>query len=476
MTRQIRRLGLVAALMVFALLANLTYFGLVETPNLEAMSTNLRARQAEFDVNRGQILAGDTVIAESVPASDDSVFAYQRDYPDGPLYAPVTGFYSYIYGSSRVEHSSNDYLAAANSAQWLAKFMDSLTGRTAQGASVITTIDPVLQQAAWDALGGYTGAVVAMDPHTGALKAVVSTPSWDPNLLATHDLGAQQDAWTSLTTDPAEPMSDRATREIYPPGSTFKLVVAAAALDAGYTPDTLIDTPSSLPLPNSSATLTNSSNCGDGQVTLAFALEWSCNTAFANLGAALGADALRAAADKFGFDSPVLPELGGATSRFPDKLDPAELMMSAIGQYDVAASPLQMAMVTSAIANNGQLATPYLVEEVRSPDLALLYQHRVSTSQALTAPSAAALQQMMISVVANGTGTPAKIPGVTIGGKTGTAQSDPSRPNYAWFTAFAQDPDLVVTVFVQNVNAAGTDIAGGRIAGPIARAVIKASR
>jgi len=476
MTRQIRWVALVAAVMVFALLANLTYFGLVLAPQFESMSTNTRARQAEFDVHRGQILAGDTVIAESVASADDSAFAYQRVYANGPLYAPITGFYSYIYGSSRVENSYNDYLVGSASAQWLTKLMDSLTGRTPEGASVTTTIDPVLQQAAWDALGNYTGAVVAMDPHTGAVKAIVSTPSWDPNLLATHDLGAQQAAWQTLTTDPTKPMNDRATREIYPPGSTFKLVVAAAALDAGYTPDTLIDTPSSLPLPGTSISLPNSTNCGNSQVSLAFALEWSCNTAFAGLGAALGADAVRSAAQRFGFGSTVLPELGGVASQFPASLDQAQLMMSSIGQYDVAASPLQMAMVTAAIANNGQLAQPYLVQEVRASDLTPLYQHQVSTSQALSASSAQALQQMMIGVVNNGTGKPVRLPGVTIGGKTGTAQSDPSRPNYAWFTCFAQDPDLVVTVFVENVDTEGTDISGGRIAGPIAQAVIKASR
>jgi len=474
--RHIRFVSLVSALMVFALLGNLTYINLAREDSLEASPYNTRARQADFDVHRGQILAGDTVIADSVPSTDQSSFTYQRVYANGPLYAPITGFFSYIYGTSRIENSYNRDLAGSSSSQWLQHLIDVASGRTPQGASVVTTINPTLQQAAWNALQGYDGAIVAMDPHTGAVLALVTSPSYDPNLLASHDLGAVQDSWAQLTTDPTDPMTDRGTRETYPPGSTFKLVVASAALEKGYTPDTMIDTPSSLQLPNSSSWLSNSTNCGDTQVTLARALQMSCNTAFANLGAALGQDAIRAQADKFGFDTTHLPELGGAASRFPTGLDDAQLMLSSIGQFNVAATPLQMGMVVSALVNGGQLAEPYLVDEVRAPDLQVLYTHDTHVTQVVSPATAQSMQDMMVAVVANGTGTAARIPGVTVGGKSGTAETDSDNPNYAWFVSYALNPDIVVSVFLQRDEKTPVDLWGGANAAPLAKEVILASR
>jgi len=476
MNVQIRRVGVVAALLVFALLANLTYFIVAEQTELEASPYNVRARQSEFDIHRGQILAGDVVIADSIDAPADSVFRYQRVYANGPLYAQVTGFYSYIYNSSRVENSFNTDLVGKASSQWLQNLIDTISGRTPAGASVVTTISPTLQQAAWDALQGYTGAIVALDPHTGAVKALVSSPSFDPNRLAAIDRNDEVAAWEELTTDPTRPMSDRGTREIYPPGSTFKLVVAATALEQGYTQDTMIDTPASLPYPNSNLSLTNASNCGNEQVTLARAVQLSCNTAFANLGLALGARTIQNQAAKFGFGAPHLyEELGGVASHFPIPVDDAALMRSAIGQDSVTASPLQMAMVASVFVNGGQLAEPYLVEEVRAPDLSVLWRHEVNPKLAVSPATAQAMQEMMVSVVTNGSGTGARIPGVTVGGKSGTAQSDPDNPNYAWFVSFALDPDIVVTVFLER-GASSVDLWGGTDAAPLAKKVIEASR
>ena len=476
MNKQIRFVGLISALMVFALLGNLTYIELVREPALEASPYNTRARQADFDVHRGQILAGDTVIADSVPSDDDSDFSYQRVYSDGPLYAPVTGFYSYIYTYNWLEETYNDYLSGSSSSQWFQNLIDTMSGRVPEGASVQTTISPTLQKAAGDAIQGYEGAIVALDPHTGAVLALVTAPSYDPNLLASHDLDAVFDSWQQLTTDPTDPMTDRATREIYPPGSTFKMVVASAALEQGYTPDTMIDTPSSLPYPGSDKVLPNSSNCGDTQVTLARALQLSCNTSFANLGMALGADALRTQAEKFGFNSPQLPEVNGVASQFPENLDEAQLMLSSIGQYNVAATPLQMAMIASAFLNGGEMATPYLVQEVRAPDLTVLYSHEVDTTPVVKESTAQAMQDMMVNVVNNGTGTSAKIPGVTVGGKSGTAENDPDSPNNAWFISFALDPDIVVAVFLQRNESTPTDLWGGGDAAPVAKEVILASR
>ena len=476
MNKQIRFVGLISALMVFALLANLTYLNLFREDSLESNPYNTRAREADFDADRGQILAGDTVIADSVDSDDGSMFSYQRVYANGPLYAQVTGFYSYIYGSTRVENSYNDYLVGSSSSQWLQNLIDTVSGRVPQGASVVTTISPALQQAASDALQGYDGAILALDPHTGAIKALVSSPTYDPNLLASHDLGTEQSSWDQLLNDASGPMTDRATREIHPPGSTFKLIVTSAALEAGYTPDTMLDTPDVVTLPGTTSTLSNVANCGGTQLTLARALQLSCNTSFALLGDTLGADKIRAQAQKFGFGSEHLPELGGAASRFPDKVDEAELMMSSIGQFDVAASPLQMAMVAATFVNAGQMPDPYLVQEVRAPDLTLLYTHQVQTSQPVTMATAQQMKDLMVSVVENGGGSAAKIPGVTVGGKSGTAENDPTNPNYGWFVSFALDPDIVVVVYLERDVNDTNDLWGGSDAAPIAKKVLEATR
>ncbi|MDR2896605.1 MAG: penicillin-binding protein 2 [Propionibacteriaceae bacterium] len=476
MNRHIRQVGVVCALLVFALIGNLTYLNLTQTERLENNPYNVRARDADANIHRGQILAGDLVIAESAPSTDSSVYRYQRVYANGPLYAPVTGFYSYIYATSRIENSFNAYLVGDDSSQWLQQLIDLASGRQAEGSSVVTTIDPTLQEAAGAALSGFEGAIVAMDPHSGAIKALVTSPSYDPNLLASHDAAAQQASWTALNDDPSRPMADRASRETYPPGSTFKLVVAATALEAGLRPDTMVETPERLQYPGSSLYLNNSTNCGDGEVTLTRALEMSCNTAFAGLAVQLGDQAIERQAERFGFNQTHLPELGGVASNFPQPADDAELMRAGIGQGSVTASPLQMAMVASTFLNNGYQAEPYIVEEVRAPDLTVSWRHQVEQNAVVSASTAQSMKDMMVSVVENGLGSPAKIPGVTVGGKSGTAQTDPSNPNYAWFVAFSLDPDLVVSVFLQRSESTSADLWGSGDAAPVAKAVLEAGR
>jgi peptidoglycan glycosyltransferase len=487
MNRPIRLVSVVLGLMVFALLANLTYFTVVREPALNEDPANRRVLYADFDRQRGPILAGNTVIADTVDAPEGDAFKHQRVYADGPLYAHITGYYSYVYGSRAIENSQNELLAGTAANQWWQRLIDTWSGRTPIGATVQTTIDPNLQRLAADQLGDNKGAIVALDPTTGAIRALVSTPSYDPNRLAGHDFDAVSAAWQELLDDPNQPLLNRAAREIYPPGSTAKLVVAAAALAAGYTPESLIDTPSAITLPNSSSVLPNASACGNGQQTLAFALRMSCNTSFANLGSALGPDALRAQAERFGFNRTHLDELGDAASRYlaradaegvlaPVTPDPAQLMMSSIGQWEVAASPLQMALVGAAIANNGTLMEPYLVSEVRAPNLNVLYTHEPQSSQAMEPVHAQTLQTMMNAVVDSGTGTGARLPGVTIGGKTGTAEWEPGQAPYAWFVAYAHQPDLVVAVFIESTGIEAGDVAAGRLTGPIVRALIEATR
>lgn len=474
MNTSIRRTAVVASVLFLALLVNVSVVQLWRQSSLDADNRNRRVLDAEFAQNRGQILAGSTVIATTTPVKDR--FVYQRSYPEGSLYAPVTGYYAYDYGRTALEATYSAELAGTASSQTLERLVDVFTGAIPEGATVQTTINPKLQQVATEQLGTKKGAVVALDPKTGAILALVSTPTYDPNTLATHDLAAAKAAWDALNADPNKPLSDRATREIYPPGSTFKLVTAAAALENGMAADTTVDSPSQITLPNSSSVLGNETNCGGTQITIDKALQVSCNTAFANLGATLGADKLRAQAEKFGFDTTPMTDLAAAKSQFPKQLDAAQTMLSSIGQYDVAASPLQMAMVAEAICNDGVMKTPYLVSEVRRSDLSVLYRHGPDDKQALSASSAQALQQMMVNVVQKGTGTKAQVPGVVVGGKTGTAQSDPTRNPYAWFVSFAKNPDIAIAVFIEDANVARNDIAGGALAGPIAKALIEASR
>jgi peptidoglycan glycosyltransferase len=465
-------------MVMFALLlANITFNSLVRSEALAANPLNRRVRDAEFARDRGSILAvGKTEIATSKPKNDN--FKYQRTYPDGKLYAAITGFYSYDQGSSGLEATYNQQLAGTADSLFVRRLVDTVTGRSPEGASVQTTIVPKVQRAAADALGDQKGAVVALNPKTGAILALVTSPTYDPNDIATHDIDKARDNYTALLKDPNKPLSNRAAREIYPPGSTFKLVTAAAALEDGMEPDTKVPAPNPLRLPGTKTDLPNETNCGGTEVTITQALRVSCNTAFASIGLELGQDKLREQANKFGFNQRHLADLGGVASVFPDDLNKPQLALASIGQFDVAASPLQMAMVSAGIANDGVVMDPYIVSMVQAPDLKPLQTTKPKVlSRAMSADNARKLQQMMITVVDSGTGTNAKIPGVEVGGKTGTAQSDPKRKPFAWFTSFApaDDPEVAVAVIIEDANIPRSDIAGGRLAAPIAKKVMEAA-
>ena len=477
MNKPIRRVALVAMIMFGLLLANGTYMMIFRQDSLAAQPQNRRVRDAEFAQNRGAILAaGKAEIAKTVPSKDR--FKYQRVYPDGELYAAITGFYSYDRASTALERTYNAQLSGTDDALFVRRLVDMATNKTPEGASVQTTIVPKIQKAAADALGNQKGAVVALDPKTGAVLAMVTSPTFDPNDIASHDIEAAGKAYDRLAANPQHPMSNRAAREIYPPGSTFKLVTTAAALADGKSPDSTVESPERLKLPGTRVFLSNSTNCGGTEITITQALKVSCNTAFANLGLEVGEDKLRDQAQLFGFDRRHLPDLGGVASQFPDKLNDAQLALSSIGQYDVAASPLQMAMVSAAIANDGVLMDPYVVSTVRSQDLTPIQTYKPQElSTAMTPENAKELQQMMGLVVSEGTGRNAQIPGVEVGGKTGTAQSDPKRKPFAWFTSFAplDDPKVAVAVVVEDADIPRSDIAGGRVAAPIAKAVMEAA-
>jgi peptidoglycan glycosyltransferase len=475
MNRQIRAVSLLAGLMFLALMVNLTGSAMFRQARLNNDPHNVRVRDAEFSQNRGNILVGSRPIATTT--SSNGKFAYQRVYLSGPKYAPITGYYSYYYGRSMLEQTQNAQLTGTSDAQWLSRITGTLSGHKPEGGSITTTINAKAQDAAWDGLKGKKGAVVALDYTTGAVLAMASSPSYDPNELASHHLNDTTRAWKNLVADPSSPLSNRATREIYPPGSTFKLVTAAAALQNGYHPNSMVDSPENWILPGTRTPLTNETNCGGSRITLAHALDISCNTAFGKVGVSLGQDKIRDQAERFGFGKVVSSDVSSVASRFPQDLTDAQLAQSSIGQFNVAASPLQMAMVTAGIANGGKLMTPYLTAQVRASNLQVVSEHHPrQMSQPMTKESAEQLKAMMVSVVNNGTGKRARINGTTVGGKTGTAQTVKGKAPYAWFVGWSDNPHVAVAVFIQSSDTAINEVSGGRLAAPIARDVIEAMR
>ncbi len=483
MNRPIRTLSIGVMVLFLALLLNATYLQYVQAGDLNNRADNRRVRDAEFSRERGAILVRGRPVAESKPVDDQ--FEFQRRYPQPLKYAHTTGYFSYIYGFSGVEASQNEVLSGSDPRLFVNRVVDTLSNSQPAGGSVSLTTDPKVQDAAFQgiqALGADAkAAVVALEPSTGKILAMVSNPTYDPNLLATHDLSASEDAWKRLTSDEDQPMANRATQEILPPGSTFKLVTAAAALENGYDADSQVPGGASLDLPQTDKDLPNDSggSCGGDQISLTQALMVSCNVAFGDLGLELGEDTLREQAEKFGFGSRFLQGISPqAVSVFPDEAPGPFAAYSAIGQYEVAASVLQMAQVTATIANGGQGMVPYIVDEVRAPDLSVL--DKTSSEEmpqrAMSASNASALTDMMVAVVQSGTGTTAQISGTEVAGKTGTAQSAEDRPPYAWFVSFApaDDPQVAVAVVVEDAGVARDSISGSGLAAPIARAVMEA--
>ncbi|WP_405063184.1 penicillin-binding transpeptidase domain-containing protein [Kribbella sp. NBC_01505] len=480
MNSAIRRLAVAAMVLMLALMANSTYLQAFRSNELNGRNDNRRVRDSQFSVDRGAILIGNNApIAESKPSDDR--FKYQRSYANGPVYAPITGYYSYVFGRAGIELNQNSELNGSDPSLAFRRIIDVISNRPQQGASVTLTLNAAAQLAAYKGLAGKTGAVVAIEPKTGKILALATNPSYDPNKLAGHDLGKVSDTWNALQKDPAKPMTNRAVRETYPPGSTFKLVTAAAALSSGkYTPETKVQSPAELSLPLTTTPLVNEDrkNCGGSDnATLTIALRYSCNTAFGSVGMELGADALREQANKFGFGERQLPELSGVASAFPGDPNQPQTAQSAIGQFDVRATPLQMAMVAAGIANKGEVMKPYLVQNVKTANLKTVSETKPeSLHQAITPEVAAQLTGMMVDVVKNGTGKKGQIDGIEVAGKTGTAQTSPERPPFAWFTAFApaNDPQIAVAVMIESADVARNDIAGGALAAPISKAVMEA--
>ena len=477
MNRPLRHLWLVVSVLFALLFTSTTYFQVVAQGRLNADGRNVRTIYNEFGRHRGPIVVDGEAIASSA-RSDDS-YGYLRSYDPGAMYASVTGYYSVVYGFSGLERALNDTLSGDADALFYQRISDILSGKQGQGATVELTLDADAQQAAWDALDGQKGAAVALDPETGAVLAMVSRPSYDPDDLASHSTKKVQEAWSDLNDDADRPRTNRAIAgDLYPPGSSFKLVTAAAALETGkYTPDTQIPGPGTYTLPQSSSVMNNHASggteaCGpDDSSTLQAALEQSCNTSFALLGQEVGEDALRSTAEEFGFGQRLSIPLSVTPSTIGEDLDASQLATTSIGQYEDRVTPLQMAMVASAMANDGTVMQPQLVKEVRTSDLSTVSSLTPKeVGRPLSASNAAAMRQMMEGVVSEGTGTAAQIDDAEVGGKTGTAEWGDGRKAHSWFVGYAQKDDKKVAVAVV-VEEGGY---GSRVAAPIARDVMEA--
>ena len=480
MNRQLRAVSVVVLLMFITLFLSSSIIQVVTADALRVDDRNVRTLYDSFSAERGPILVGGTPIAQSLPVDDE--FSYLRTYADGPLYSAVTGYFTLNQGNTGIEGALNSYLSGTANAQFLDQLNSILTGQNPKGAAVELTIDATVQRAAWDALGDNAGAVVALDPITGAILAMVSKAGFDPNLLASHTTSDVIANYETLNSDPARPLQNRAIGgDLYPPGSVFKLVVTAAALDSGeFTTESTFPNPSTLQLPLSSSEINNAEGgtCGGtSTVTIATALRLSCNIPFAQLGLAVGEDRIASMAKEFGFGSSLDIPMPTTPSQYPRGLDDATLMLSSFGQASVRVHPLQMAMVSAAVANGGVLMQPTLVSSILAPDLTVIESLQPTIyNTPISAETAAIMSTMMVNGVNNGAASNARIDGVAVAGKTGTAENGPDEPYTLWFTGFApaDNPRVAVAVVVENGGGFGREAFGNSVAAPIAKKVIEA--
>ncbi|MER6101367.1 penicillin-binding transpeptidase domain-containing protein [Streptomyces sp. NPDC001832] len=479
MNKPVRSIAVFCGLLVFALLIRVNWLQYVRADELNANEHNRRVQIERYAHERGDIIVDGNPVTGSVETTD-SDFKYKRVWKDGPMWAPVTGYSSQAFDASQLEKLEDGILTGNSDQLFFDRTLSLFTGEKKTGGNVVTTLNSAAQKAAFDGLGDKKGAVAAIDPQTGAILSLVSTPSYDPSVFAGNSL-KDADARQQLLEDKDKPMLNRALRETYPPGSTFKVVTAAAALENGLY--TSIDEPTKSPLPYrlplTTGNLENEGNIPCENASLREALRWSCNTVFGKISDDLGNEKMIEQANKFGFNKEIFTPVRADASVYPKDNRPQNAM-AGIGQASNRATPLQMAMVAAAVANDGKLMQPYMVAERQAPNLDVIYTHKKEQfSQPLSAENAQKLQQMMETVVETGTGQKAKIPNATVGGKTGTAQHglNNSEKPYAWFISYAKTDSgspVAVAVVVEDGQANRDDISGGGLAAPIAKSVMKA--
>jgi peptidoglycan glycosyltransferase len=485
MNKPLRRIAIFCGLLILALLIRNNYLQYVKADDLANDDENRRVNIERYSTPRGNIIVDGKAITGSVESKSGD-YKYKRTWTNGPMWAPVTGYSSQAFGANQLEKLEDGILTGNDDRLFFRNTLDMLTGKPREGGSVVTTLDAAAQKAAYEGLGDKKGAVAAIDPATGKILALVSTPSYDPSKFAgTSDKDAA--AWKAVQKEnnPDNPMLNRALREVYPPGSTFKVVTAAAALEYGEVSeiDEATKTPDPYQLPQTSGSPLTNQHGECKNATLKYALMVSCNTVFAKLADNIGNEKMIEQAEKFGFNNPELDTpVRAAESIYPED-NPPQNAMDGIGQASNRATPLQMAMVAAAVANDGKLMKPYMVDQLKAANLDTIATNEPEElSQAVSSETAQKLQKMMEAVVGDsqGTGSSARIDGVTVGGKTGTAQHglNNSEKPYAWFISYAKLSDgsspVAVAVVVEDGAANRDDISGGGLAGPIARDVMKA--
>ncbi|MFF9493446.1 peptidoglycan D,D-transpeptidase FtsI family protein [Streptomyces flaveolus] len=483
MNKPLRRIAIFCGLLVLTLLIRDNWLQYVQADELKNDEANRRVAIERYATPRGDIIVDGKAITGHATTEGD--FKYKRTYKDGAMWAPVTGYVSQAYGATQLENIDDGILTGNDDRLFFRNTLDMLTGKKREGGNVVTTLSSAAQKAAYEGLKkqGGKGAVAAIEPSTGKILALASYPSYDPSTIAGGG-AADGKAWNKIIekNNPDKPMLNRALREVYPPGSTFKVVTAAAALEHGkYTSaDEKTDSPLPWTMPGTTTPLKNEGDLPCENATLREALRVSCNTVFGKIGYDLGNDKMLETAKKFGFTEEQFVPVRSSASVFSDDMNDSQVALSSIGQFNTAATPLQMAMVTSAIANNGTLMKPYMVDELQAPNLDTIEKtDPQEMSKPLSPENAQILQSMMETVVKDGTGTNAQIDGVTVGGKTGTAQHgvENSENPYAWFISYAKTDSgspVAVAVVIEDENASRDDISGGGLAAPIAKSVMEA--
>jgi cell division protein FtsI/penicillin-binding protein 2 len=489
MNKPLRRIALFCGLLVLTLLLRDNWLQYVKADGLKDDPKNRRVTIARYSTPRGDIIVDGNPITGSTETSTSGLndLKYKRTYKNGAMWAPVTGYASQAFGANQLESIEDGILSGTDDRLFFRNTLDMITGKDKSGGDVVTTLNEAAQKAAWSGLTkqGGKGAVVALDPSTGKILALASYPSYDPSTFAGNSTSTDAKAWQKLQKkyDPNDPMLNRALRETYPPGSTFKVVTAAAALENNLysSADTATDSPLPYIMKGTTTELKNEGNIPCKNATLREALRVSCNSVFGKIGADLGNAKMLAEAKKFGFDAEQFTPTRSSASVFSDNMNSSQTALSSIGQFNTAATPLQMAMVASAVANDGKLMKPYMVDKLQSSNVDTIAQTEPQElSQPLSSKNAQILQSMMETVVKDGTGQKAQISGVTVGGKTGTAQHGVANSEnpYAWFLSYAKLPDgsspVAVAVVIEDSSANRDDISGGGLAAPIAKSVMEA--
>ncbi|GAA2150911.1 penicillin-binding transpeptidase domain-containing protein [Actinomadura napierensis] len=486
MDKPIRWVAVFGMLLFFGLMAQVNYVQGSQAESLRTDPHNARQYQEVFNAPRGQISAGGEVLVTSTPTGKDNP-KYGRTYKDGPVFAPLTGYFN--GNATQVERAYNSLLGGKDKRIANQHWFDTFIGKKPEGANVELTVDPQAQRTAYAQLkanteAGRRGGAVVIDAKTGAVRVAASWPSYDPNEVApqTGDKGAKRLEQLEKGSGVVRPLNDNALSQTFPPGSTFKTVTGTAAMNQlGMNDQTTLDT-SPLTLPESGTNLPNDSDTGacGGQAPMKDAYAQSCNTSFGRLALQLGIERLNKGAAEYGFGKSVKiePQMPAAESDVPVNYTDADgkqqhtgrdaTARSGIGQENVRATPLQMAMVASAIVNGGKLMNPYVVDKVRAKDQSELYSVSPKEySQPLSGSQASQFQAMMRAVVQSGTATNLK--GDDIAGKTGTAEQGPGNPNARWFIGFApaDNPRYGFAVMTEGKGFGATG------AGPIAAAIMR---